>query len=308
MYAGSQITALVRGYGGGVERILDHVDHRRDLGSNRYVYAVVSRRARGLSIGINLNPDKVCNFDCPYCQVDRAIPGAPPDIDVDVLADELSRLLGWVADGTLWEHPPFHTVAPALRRVADIAFAGDGEPTSPAAFPLATRAVRETRDRFGVAVPIRLLTNATLLHRERVAAALPDIDEVWAKLDAGTEAWFRRIDGTTFPFARILRNLGELSRQRPIVIQSMWASLGGEVPDTAERDAWAGRLSDILAAGGQIDRVQVYTVARRPSDPTVGALDAAALADIAARVTALAIPVEVHGPPEASGPAAGAGV
>ena len=46
-------------------RRLDFTDHRRDLGENRYVYAVVSRRAGGLSIGVNLNPDKVCNFDCP---------------------------------------------------------------------------------------------------------------------------------------------------------------------------------------------------------------------------------------------------
>ncbi|MFZ5476872.1 MAG: radical SAM protein, partial [Myxococcota bacterium] len=79
-------------------RTLDFADHRRDLGSNRYVYAVVSRRARGLSIGVNLNPDKVCNFDCPYCPVDRTTPGAPPDVDVDVLAGELDRLLGWVGD------------------------------------------------------------------------------------------------------------------------------------------------------------------------------------------------------------------
>ena len=63
-------------------RRLDFKDHRRDLGENRYVYAVVSRRARGLSIGVNLNPDKVCNFDCPYCQVDRTTPGASPRIEV----------------------------------------------------------------------------------------------------------------------------------------------------------------------------------------------------------------------------------
>ncbi|HNC96138.1 MAG TPA: radical SAM protein, partial [Myxococcota bacterium] len=60
-----------------MKRRLDFADHRRDLGDNRYIYAVVSRRARGLSIGINLNPDKVCNFDCPYCQVDRRVPGGP---------------------------------------------------------------------------------------------------------------------------------------------------------------------------------------------------------------------------------------
>ena len=80
-------------------RALDFKDHRRELDQNRYVYAVVSRRARGLSIGVNLNTDKLCNFDCPYCQVDRRTPGGPSAIDVAVLVGELERLLDRVASG-----------------------------------------------------------------------------------------------------------------------------------------------------------------------------------------------------------------
>ena len=38
--------------------------HSRNWQTNRYVYPVISRRSKGLSIGVNLNPDKVCNFDC----------------------------------------------------------------------------------------------------------------------------------------------------------------------------------------------------------------------------------------------------
>lgn len=86
-------------------RRLDYRDHRRELDENRYVYAVVSRRARGLSIGVNLNPDKACNFDCPYCQVDRTTPGGPSRVDVPDLAGELEDLLRR-ANGDLWAHPP----------------------------------------------------------------------------------------------------------------------------------------------------------------------------------------------------------
>jgi wyosine [tRNA(Phe)-imidazoG37] synthetase (radical SAM superfamily) len=276
-------------------RILDFADHRRDLGDNRHVYAVVSRRARGLSIGLNLNADKVCNFDCPYCQVDRTTPGGPAAVDVARLSEELERLLGWVADGTLWDHPPFDTAAPAFRRVADLAFAGDGEPTSAIAFPEAVTAVRTLRDRYGLAVPVRLLTNATLLHRSRVRAALPGVDDIWCKLDAGTEAYFRVVDGTTFPFARILRNLRELAQERPIVIQTMFCAMSGAGPDADEQAAWASRLAEILEAGGRIAEVQVYTVARRPSDARVAPLDAATLEAIAARARALGLTVSVHG-------------
>ena len=124
-------------------RRLDFHDHRRELDRNRYVYAVVSRRARGLSIGVNLNPDKACNFDCPYCQVDRGVPGGPAAVDVALLADELAALLGLVRDGTLWDRAPFDSAARELRRVSDIAFAGDGEPTLAAEFAAAARAARE---------------------------------------------------------------------------------------------------------------------------------------------------------------------
>src|SRR5215468_4848133 len=112
-------------------RALGVRDHGRDLLQNRYVYAVVSRRARGLSIGVNLNPDKVCNFDCPYCQVDRTTPGGPSTVDVGALADELASVLELAQSGAIWKKPPFDTVAREKRRLADVAFAGDGEPTTP---------------------------------------------------------------------------------------------------------------------------------------------------------------------------------
>jgi wyosine [tRNA(Phe)-imidazoG37] synthetase (radical SAM superfamily) len=126
------------------------------------------------------------------------------------LAAELEGLLRR-AGGDLWTSPPFDTVAPDLRRVADIAFAGDGEPTTPPQFPAAARAAREARDHLAPGVPLRLLTNATLFHKDRVRAALAEFDELWCKLDAGTEAYFHVVDGTRLPFRRILDNL--LSRR-----------------------------------------------------------------------------------------------
>ena len=133
-------------YHEGMARALTFADHDRGLDGNRYVYAVLSRRARGLSIGVNLNPDKVCNFDCPYCQVDRTTPGGPAEIDVDVLVAELEALLERARSGALWQDPLFATAPDAMRRVADVAFAGDGEPTTPREFPAAA-AGRAGRDR-----------------------------------------------------------------------------------------------------------------------------------------------------------------
>ena len=276
-------------------RALSFADHGRDLDQNRYVYAVVSRRARGLSIGVNLNPDKVCNFDCPYCQVDRTTPGGSAAIEVAALVAELEDLLGRVLDGTLWQHPLFATAAPALRRLVDIAFAGDGEPSSPKEFPAVARAVRELRDRRGLGMPMRLITNATLLDRPRVKSALPFFDELWCKLDAGTEGYFHKVDGTRFPFRKVLDNLLATARERPIVIQSMFLTWEGAGPVEAEVDAYAQRLSEIALRGGRIDLVQIYTVARRPADPRVGSLTDARLEEIATRVRASGLRAEVYG-------------
>jgi wyosine [tRNA(Phe)-imidazoG37] synthetase (radical SAM superfamily) len=277
------------------ERRLDFRDHRRELDGNRFVYAVVSRRARGLSVGVNLNPDKACNFDCPYCQVDRTTPGPPARVDVAVLRDELLALLRRAAGGALWDEPPFDTTAPALRRLSDIAFAGDGEPTLAAEFPQAARAAREARDALAPGVPLRLLTNAVLFHAQPVHAALPEFDELWCKLDAGSEGYFQLVDGTRLALSRVLDNLLLVARERPIVVQSLFLALDGSGPDEAEVEAWADRLRTIVAQGGQVDHVQVYTVARRPADPRVGALPFERLRAIAARARAAGVRAEVYG-------------
>jgi wyosine [tRNA(Phe)-imidazoG37] synthetase (radical SAM superfamily) len=266
-----------------MSRVLDFTDHRRSLDDNRYVYAVVSRRARGLSVGVNLNPDKVCNFDCPYCQVDRTTPGGAPRVELSALRRELDALLDEVAAGRLWARAPFDTTAPALRRVADIAFSGDGEPTTPPEFPGAARLAREAREAHGLTLPLRLITNATMFDRPRVRRALADFDQLWCKLDAGSEAYFRLVDGTRLPFERILANLLSVARERPIVIQAMFLAWQGQGPDAGEIEAWLGRLRDIRDQGGQIEQVQVYTVARRPADARAEALEPAVVEGIASR-------------------------
>ena len=134
-----------------------------------------------------------------------------------------------------------------------------------------------------------------MLDRPRVRAALPLFDELWCKLDAGTESYFQTVDGTRLPFAKILDNLLSAARERPIVLQSLFLSLEGEGPSDAEIEAYAGRIRQLLSGGGRIDRVQVYTVARRPADARAGALPDERLEWIAARVRAEGVRAEVYG-------------
>jgi wyosine [tRNA(Phe)-imidazoG37] synthetase (radical SAM superfamily) len=186
-------------------------------------------------------------------------------------------------------------VPPGLRHAADISFAGDGEPTAAPEFAAAARSVRAVRDREGLAAPLRLLTNATLLDRGAVRAALAEFDELWCKLDAGSDEYFHRVNGTRLPLARVLANLAAVARERPIVVQSLFPTFAGEGPPPQEVEAYVARLRELVEAGGTVQRVQVYTVARPPADPHVGALAPERLAEIAARVKALGLPVEVFG-------------
>ncbi len=133
-----------------------------------------------------------------------------------------------------------------------------------------------------------MITNASMFHRTPVREALAILDrnqgEIWAKLDAGTEAYYHRIDRTRVPFRRILTNLRDAARVRPLVIQSLFMRVEGTGPSVAEVAAYCDRLEELLAAGGALDRVQVYTVARRPAEDFVAPLSAAEVEAIAAQV------------------------
>jgi wyosine [tRNA(Phe)-imidazoG37] synthetase (radical SAM superfamily) len=263
--------------------------HPRSFDANRYVYPVLSRRAGGLSIGVNLNPDKICNFDCIYCQVDRT--AAPPRqaIDVARLHDELAHMLALATSGQIYENARFRDTPATLRRLNDIALSGDGEPTTCPELEQVLEICAELRRQHGLdGLKIVLITNATMFDRPRVARALTILDanngEIWAKLDAGTESYYREVDRSAIPLRRILQNLTEAARLRPIVIQSLFMRIHDEPPPESEQEAYCDRLAEILAAGGQIRLVQIHTIARRPAEPWVAPLSKAEVDALADRV------------------------
>src|SRR4051812_14471970 len=92
----------------------------RDFLQNRFVYVVVSARARGLSVGINMNPDKQCNFDCVYCEVHRNEAPREQQLDVDVMARELRNSLALIREGHLRERPWFQSLPDDLLRLRHV--------------------------------------------------------------------------------------------------------------------------------------------------------------------------------------------
>jgi wyosine [tRNA(Phe)-imidazoG37] synthetase (radical SAM superfamily) len=274
--------------------------HPRSFAENLYVYPVLSRRAGGISLGINLNRDKFCNFNCIYCQVDgksrqepRPREDSKTNLDIEIelprLAEELNRAIEEFTSGRLFQAGRFHRTPESLRRLNDIALSGDGEPTACPKFAEAVAICAEARKRHHLdEVKLVLITNATLLHRSRVQQGLEILDqnngEIWAKLDAGTEDYYADIARSAVPWRQILGNLQASAQVRPIVIQTLFMRIHGELPPSEELAAYIERLREIVAGGGQIKLVQIHTIARQPTESYAEPLKNAEVDAIAERI------------------------
>jgi|TARA_B110000263_G_scaffold104646_1_gene91379 wyosine [tRNA(Phe)-imidazoG37] synthetase (radical SAM superfamily) len=238
-----------------------------------------------MSIGVNLNPDKICNFDCIYCQVNRTTASETRFVEIQQLLDELQHMLELVLSDDIYTTECFSAVPEHLRRLNDIAFSGDGEPTTYKNFDdiigqcamlkqnisqhYADSNLQQPPD------PIKmvLITNASMFHREHVERGLKILDqnqgEIWAKLDAGTDDYYQLIERTAIPFQQVLDNLLTTSRIRPLVIQSLFMQVNGTPPSDHEIQAYCQRLNEITDNGGSLASVQIYTIARQPAESYV---------------------------------------
>jgi wyosine [tRNA(Phe)-imidazoG37] synthetase (radical SAM superfamily) len=263
--------------------------HPRDFQSNLHVYPVLSRRAGGISIGVNLNRDKSCNFHCVYCQVEQPEQGKQEFVDLQRLREELEWTVECVTSGRIFQEKLFSGTPQSQRRLNDIALSGDGEPTAYRNFAEVVSVCAEVRLLHRLDdVKLILITNASLLHRQHVRHGLEILDrnngEIWAKLDAGTEAYYRQIARSGVAWKQILDNLQEAARARPIVIQTLFMHVQDQPPPAEEIEAYCQRLNEIVAGGGQIKLVQIHTVARRPAEPWVTPLGNAEVDAIAETV------------------------
>ncbi len=275
----------------------------------KYVYPVVSRRSGGLSIGVNLSPTSQCNFACVYCQVlgdlearlqnrEQAFQDAErkkdprqfsPLVDLDRLEMELRELVSAVVNGNLFNEDWFNQTPSEKRVLQDIAFSGDGEPTLNAQFPEVVRRVVEIRKELcPPSTKLVVITNATKLDDPHVRNALALLKanhgEIWAKLDAGTEEFYKTVSRSQVPFAQILENLKTAAKEFPLVVQSCFLAIHGTPPSAAELDAYVERLREIVGSGGTIQRVQLYTVARSTPERWATPLADDVMNEIAAKV------------------------
>lgn len=247
------------------------------------VFGPIHSRRLGLSLGVNLLPttDKVCDFNCIYCEC------------------------GWNTRG---EKPPLHkreAVAECLRHKLTemasegkcpdvITFAGNGEPTVHPDFEAIIDDTLAIRDELCPSAKVSVLSNATMLHKESVRRALSRVDNNILKLDSAYDDTVRLINNPQqkdYSVEKVVE--GMMSFGGTEIVQTMF--LRGKVGDKPvnnttprEVEAWLSLIARIRPR-----QVMIYTIDRSTPDPDLVKISRDEMERIAARVEALGIPCSV---------------
>jgi len=270
-------------------------DHSRELSGLKYIYSVISRRAGGLSVGINLNVNNACNWQCIYCEIPNLTRGTPPPIELDVLENELRFFLHEIIHGDYMEK----NVSIEDRHLKDIAFSGNGEPTSAEEFPQVILIVKKILQEFSLLhkIKIRLITNGSLMHQDSVLKSielLKEINgEIWFKVDAATEETIKTINQVNLKPNQILERLLNTANICPTFVQTCIFMIDGKSPNAKDIDAYVELINK---AKKNIKGVHLYGLARpslQPRAKDLGRITEEELQNIAQKLLNLNIPTTV---------------
>lgn len=277
--------------------LLKTTDHSRDTAGLTYVYPVVSRRAGGVSIGINLNPNNACNWRCIYCQVPGLKRGVAPPIDLNRLETELRGFLTELIDGRFMQEK----VPPEARHIRDIALSGNGEPTSAKAFAQVIELIDRVKQDFPLPTDLKLvlITNGSFIDRPYVLAGLERMaelnGEIWFKLDSATSEGRMRINSTRMSLKRVRDNLKLAVAHCPTWLQTCVFSQHGEPPSEEEIAAYLAFVENLMADGVVLSGVLLYGIERvscQPESTTLAKVDESWFMAFANRISALGLHVK----------------
>jgi len=280
-------------------KLLHIGDHSRDIAGLTYVYPVVSRRAGGVSIGINLNPNNACNWRCVYCQVPDLKRGSAPQLDLVALEAELRTFLHEIVHGDFMQTH----VIPEARRINDIALSGNGEPTSAREFAQVIELIGRVKADYNLPKNLKLvlITNGSLVNRPGVQAgvsAMAELNgEVWFKLDSVTREGRQRINNTRMSLMRMRENLRLATRLCPTWLQTCVFQIDGMAPPVAESDAYLSFLERFLNEGEKLKGVLLYGLARpsmQREAPRLTKVDQVWMETFSARIQALGVEVRLN--------------
>jgi len=278
---------------------IDAVKDHRSREGGAIIYPVYSRRSKGLSIGVNLFPDrKQCLFDCPYCEI------FPFETDIvfslEIMKTALASAINEAKRNTI--------------PIKDICFSGNGEPTMSGDFIKAVSEAALIRTELAPEAKIVVISNGTgLLHTAIfdfiINSCKSDMElHLWLKIDAASETWYRSINRSTIPLGQLISKIKDFAASSaPFTVQTMLCTIKGALPPSEESSAWVQLITDLAVPSSnagldrQIRAVQIYGKARSAwEDPLAEAVSAAVLEERAALLrlslekAGVLVPVEVY--------------
>jgi len=255
-------------------KLLNTTDHSRDSAGLTYVYPVISRRAGGVSIGINLNPNNACNWRCVYCQVPDLKRGSAPRIDLNRLETELRSFLHELTAGDyMQQHVPLEA-----RKIHDIALSGNGEPTSAKEFEPVIELIGRVKNDFALPAELKivLITNGSLIHRPAVQAGLKRMGElngeIWFKFDRASNKERQGINNTSISLRKIQEHLRIAASLCPTWLQTCVFQLDGMPPSNEETAAYLSFLQQLTHDEIPLQGVLLYGIARPSLQPEASRL------------------------------------
>lgn len=274
--------------------MLSIYNHDRDIVQLTYVYPVVSRRAGGVSLGINLNPNNKCNWQCIYCQVPHLQRGVAEEVDLTVLEKELDSFLVEILHGTyMQQHVPEQ-----CRQLQDLAISGNGEPTTCPNFSDVVALIVRLMQKYQLDIPLRLISNGSYMHKPHIQQGLALMakqqGEVWFKVDVLGEAMSKAINGVSLSASWQAKQLQQAAQACPTWIQT--CVMQQQLDDDMYMVNYVRWLKEVLIQGVSIEGVLLYGLAR-PSmqdggDKLVSA-DKAELVLFAQKIESLGLAVKV---------------
>lgn len=242
------------------------------------IFGPVHSRRLGVSLGINLLPadGKFCTFDCIYCECGFNADHRPKlkmPTRLQVAEALESRLQLMQQEG------PTPDV---------LTFAGNGEPTAHPDFPGIIDDTLRLRDRFFPQARVSVLSNATMITKPDVHAALMRVDNNIQKLDTVSLEYIRKVDRPTghYDLDAIVEALCQFKGH--VIIQTMFLH-GPGVSNLSDEYVlpWLQTIRKIAPA-----QVMIYTIDRETPDLTLAKATREELDAIALRVSESGIPCQ----------------
>ena len=277
------------------KEILTIFNHDRNIFNSKYIYPVVSRRSMGLSLGINLNTNNACNWQCIYCQVSDLTRGKPEKIDLKLLENELDKWLEDIVNGSFLNECASHIVD-----FKDIAFSGNGEPTATPEFEPIVKIVLEKIDKFQLSktIKLRLITNGSYLNKENVQQGLEHMKsvnhEVWFKIDHVNPKEALKINRVNLSIASLKKNLQSAISISPTIVQTCLLKINKKLPSDDFVNEYIKFLDPYAS---QLKAIHLYSMVRpsqQKTDLQIDALDKSELQIIADKMNVLKTKIECY--------------